>query len=1046
MSKAALRFESEDELLVALRSGWIPADVASAPAWVKREDGAIVIAPSVTLAAAKAKKHGIASAVLKGGDEIVAWPQAIAVKRLASAGLDAGTVVFLVPSSEQIAHLAGELLRLGCDRLEIRLVGERALIRAVAAPFHTVARALDRVDGLRVFRTVGERVLIELGYEHPMPPTPADGAMVLITPDRWELLPDGPFEDLLPHVHLIIASEPRAVGKAAEVPRIEVPLRLARAARRADATLWIVKKDALVEVERFVRSTPEEITHRYLFAVTDEKPPRVLLRTRPGDRGTAEPAVGADAFASHPQVPNLFVPIDATIEPPLRHERLRALLAPDSTQLSIVRREPFGIEKVSDDAFEPLSAFVDYLVDRNAPELVTWIQGTTFAFTPFVVEDRPMVLREDVDDAPAPKPKKGKLKAPEPEPEKPAPKKRGKRDEQAAPTIAVAEVPVNQAAEALAALEGEFLELDAPVDDPARTPMWLRIAELNTQLRRPRDAGHAFVRALWESREPDPSVVKRWIAAEGSIDVAATLQKTHVSVDEARAVVAHVLSSEGELDTPGLVKFFDKFDPQLDIRTMWLGRARIARRAKDALLLARARDRALARLAQGLSLERDVPTFLRLFDRGSQNAHRLAEELDGVRARILAVNRTRSPVEAKPPLTMAYVELSIAWGLARLGNNERARELAKTAAQPLTESDPVHAYLIHAYKARIEQALAGAPPHTPLPASIGSELNALEKFLRYKVDRLRQASSILEPLERLDPIGAFQRGDTDPRGDELGPLRALEDTDALATALERIIVGAIPAPPERRARLFDGVLDFLPQLPESRAIALGEKVLAQIADVPPLPRAQLFEEILRVGGHFGNATLVRSSLDALMPLVRGFEVAQVGDLAQLLGGAVRALRRVGLRDDATRILEAVQALAKGDSIPSLVAQVQVAGGLCGLGLEAEARPSFERAVARLGGEVTVPDRLLLTRTVARGVATADPAFALAVLRRLEAQLPKITDSYNTNSHFCLSVIAFAEALIMGYVSDDLALGDRARRFFDEDEHLVRRRIHREVRA
>ena len=67
-----------------------------------------------------------------------------------------------------------------------------------------------------------------------------------------------------------------------------------------------------------------------------------------------------------------------------------------------------------------------------------------------------------------------------------------------------------------------------------------------------------------------------------------------------------------------------------------------------------------------------------------------------------------------------------------------------------------------------------------------------------------------------------------------------------------------------------------------------------------------------------NATLVRASLDALLPLVRSFEVAQVGELAQLLGGAVRALRRVGLRDDAIAILEAVAKLARGDAVPSLV--------------------------------------------------------------------------------------------------------------------------------
>jgi len=1045
MNRPALRFDDEDVLLVALSSGWIPSEVAAAPAHVARVDGAIVVAPSVPFSGAKLKQHGVAATKLADGDEVLAWPAAISVRRAPEAGLDAGTVTFLLPHASGVAHLAGELLRLGCDRLELRVIGERALLRAVAPPFHTLTRALDRVDGLRVFRAVAERVLVELGFDHPLSSRakPREGALLLITPESWELVEDGPFEDLLPRVELSIASEPRAVEKAAEVPRISVPLRLSRAARRADATLWIVSRNSLAEVERFVRSTPEEITGRYLFAVTNETPPRVLLRTRPGDRGTAEPMVTSDAWASHPQVPNLFVPIDATIEPPLRHERLRMLLAADASQLSIVRREPFGIERIADDAFQPLPAFVDYLVDRAAPELSAWVEGVTFAFAPFVVDDAPPVERES-DEPPAPKARKSRSRVePEPEPAKPSKSKAYKKPTETAPLV-VAEVPTSEAAEALASTEAEFIALDAPADDPARIPLWMRIGELNAALRRPRDAAHAFVHAMWESK--DPSIAPRWAQAEGPVDLAATLARTHVSVDEARALAAHVvaLPESAPLDVSSVLRFLDRQDAQLDIRSMWLARVRVARRANDALMLARARDRALARLAHGLSIERDVPTFLRLFDRGSQNAHRLAEELDAVRTRVERTNRTRSPVEAKPALTMAFVDLSIAWGLARLGSNDRARELARSVT--LDTKDPVHGYLVRAYGARIEHALAGSPPHTPLPTALGTELNALEKFLRYKVDRLRQASAILEPLERLDPIGAFQRGDADPRGDEFAPLRTLDDTDALATALEKIARDAEKAPVERRARIFDGVLDFLPQLPESRAIAIGERVLGRVDDVPPLPRAQLFEEVLRVGGHFGNPTLVRAALDALLPLVRSFEVAQVGDLAQLLGGAVRALRRVGLREDAIAILQSVATLARGEAVASLVAQVQVAGGLCALGLETEARPSFERAVARLSGEMPVPDRLLVTRAVARGVATADPAFALAVLRRLESQLPKITDSYNTNSHFCLSVIAFVEALIMGYVSEDLALGDAARRFFDEDEHLVRRRIHKEVRA
>ena len=53
----------------------------------------------------------------------------------------------------------------------------------------------------------------------------------------------------------------------------------------------------------------------------------------------------------------------------------------------------------------------------------------------------------------------------------------------------------------------------------------------------------------------------------------------------------------------------------------------------------------------------------------------------------------------------------------------------------------------------------------------------------------------------------------------------------------------------------------------------------------------------------------------------------------------------------------------------------------------------------------------------------------------------MTDKYNTNSHYCLSVIQFMEALILSLASEDLALGEVGRRWLEEDEYLVRRRVH-----
>src|SRR5262249_60379368 len=106
----------------------------------------------------------------------------------------------------------------------------------------------------------------------------------------------------------------------------------------------------------------------------------------------------------------------------------------------------------------------------------------------------------------------------------------------------------------------------------------------------------------------------------------------------------------------------------------------------------------------------------------------------------------------------------------------------------------------------VDQALGGQPPDRPLSPEVSGRLDALESFERYKVDRLRQASRVLEPHERLDPVGAYTRRARDPRGDEFAGLRGVTDLRALEAGLEPLITRATASdiPHEERLRLLDG--------------------------------------------------------------------------------------------------------------------------------------------------------------------------------------------------------------------------------------------------
>ncbi len=1089
----ALVFPSEEALRLALTAGVVPQALQSSPVrHARAADGTVSVCPEAPLPSqvkAQLLKAGVTEGPVPeqtapGGS----WSEAVRAQRAADPPPEAGAVLFLVPGEDRaLLALAGEMLRLGCDRQELRLLerpGEAlALLRVLSPPFYTLMAALDRVDGLRAFlpSPAGqERVWTELGYAHPLAANakPAPGTLALIPGEGpWLLLAEGPWTDLYQRLDVPLSPPQPAWTPGAPAQRLAVPLRLARSARPQPPTLWVVREKAVAQVEALVKGLPEAALAPLSFAVVSragEAEPKVLLRARSGRDGAL--VVPGEAYAPLAQIPNLFAPYDCALEPPLRRDRLRELLAPDAdllTWLVPTQGGAFERESIPDASFSPLSEWVDYMVGSAAAALEPWVKGALFDFEPFRAAHPPQGTTEP---EPTPKARREKpvtepRRKPQPAPAEPpvaaSAKPRGTLRQALArkPTAAPQELAAAEVE--LTGVEASFLTLDAPFDAPARTDLWRQMGGLNTSLSRAGEAGLCWGRALWETDGAEGAQLAReWAEAEAALLTAkpplltTLLARTAPSADETRALVAQLvaasLGDSGEVPPAELHRlqlWLDRHDANLDVRSFWLGRVALSQLAGgDRLGLVRARDRALSALHRGLSLERDVPRFLKVGGdrdggREAGAAGRLSAQLELLLGRFQTMRRKRSEVEAAPKDTHAYVSLVFAYGFARLGNGVRARALRAAALEALNLKDPVHDLLSRAYGARIDQALEGRAPDTPLPAEVAGALNGLEPFLRYKVDRLRQSSTVLEPQERLDPLGGFLKTGADPRGQELANLRGMTDLDGLAQAVERLTAATAKggAPPEEQARMLDGLMDFLPQLPEGRAVPLLAQMVQQVEGLPPPARARVLEDALKVAGHFNRVEWVRQLVGTLRELFAQMGQAQAAEAGPALAAALRSLRRVGLRDEAAGLLAAAASAANGQDTKAHLARLALAGGFAHLRQMDGAAPIFDRAFQRLGEETTpLSDRLALTKAIALALANAPVEYALAGLERLAQQLPFITDSFNTNSHFCLSMISFADALVLGHASEDLTMGETGRRFVEEDEYLVRRRIHRDV--
>ncbi len=1079
MTTLTLRFPSEEALRVAITSSTIAEDIASQQAlgWRDAEGGVFVRPKSPIDTKAKAALDAL-GLVVKGVEppsearQARCWAELVAIRPEQLNGETEKSVLFIVEGTKAMLETAGELLRLGCDRQELRSVGGAFLLRVAGPPFYTLARAIDRVDDIRAYLPVRNptgqpNVYVEVGYRHPLASTlrpPAGELLFLSANEPWKTMPDGPWTDVYGIVDLVVpAHRDVAARKDGDLPRLSIPMRLVRGAHGDVPTLWVLRRDAIDKMERLLASVPAEVGNTLLFAVTQSEPPTVLVRARPTvSRKTTSLELDAEVFRPHPQVASLFLPCGLALEPPLRRDKVQALFAPDPSTLTWVSGEgtDLQIERMSEDAFRPLEDWVEYVTDRGAVELTTWVQGATFDLSDFEVAAMVEAPKEEDE----PRAQRGRSRA-RPEPAAPvvAAKASGGKTRvtakaaPAAPTV-VAEIRPNEVAEALARCEKEFFALEVAADDPERGALWCKMAELNAKLDRGKDASLCWTRALWEAEDDEArDIASAWSNAEmaHSTNVHRFLENATPTQNDVRAVAASLtrsaLAGESVSSTrldPGRVGvWLDQHDDTLDLRSLWLVRTSLSRLVgRDALGLARTRDRILQKLHRGLSVEWDLPTFLRFLGgaREPEQIERLGANVDALAARFEKSRRAVSAVEAPLKLTLAYVLFVFAYGSALLGRAEQAHAYVDRATKMLDVKDPVHGFLVQAYSARVAHALEGLPAETPLPPDVAARLNALEKFSRYKVDRVRQFSQVLEPQERLDPVVAFQRGEQDPRGPEFTELRGMSNVAALEEAVERIFVKARKSTPDDRARLFDGVMDFFPTIGVDRAVRYLEEIVSSVSDIPEPRRAELLEEAFMLAGHMGDLELGRRIFVPLRALVGSLGQESIIEKAPVMGGMLRTLRRFGLRDEASELLETIQKAATGSSTPARVARLHAASVLAYLGHFDRAKVVFEEALGVLGGDLPVPDRLELTRALTRALGRAPEQYAVAALDKLAGKLAVVTDSFNTNSHVCLSVVSFMESLVLGYASEDLTIGDAGRRWLDDDEYLIRRRIHRDM--
>src|SRR5262249_24779362 len=287
-----------------------------------------------------------------------------------------------------------EMLRLGNDRQGFRWFAapgepdnKRVLLRVIGPPYYTLLRALDKsasgtTGGVRAYLERSPRVWVEIGYTHPLAAQVrvADKQLVLIRqPREWLFLDEAPFQDVYDILQFKLPAAPVGWAEAKSPKKMTVPLRLSPGNAADVAELWVLREDAVEQLDTLVRDADDRLTQRLMFAVaTDQHGMRtVVLRTRPSKLAPPVlPIENTIALKPFWKLPNLFLPVGKRLHPTLRRDAVRKLLADDPDQVVWLYPDGQGAftpETVPDGAFRSLEDWVDYVIEAEQRPLGAWI-------------------------------------------------------------------------------------------------------------------------------------------------------------------------------------------------------------------------------------------------------------------------------------------------------------------------------------------------------------------------------------------------------------------------------------------------------------------------------------------------------------------------------------------------------------------------------------------------------------------------------------------------------------------------------------------------
>jgi cellulose synthase operon protein C len=404
----------------------------------------------------------------------------------------------------------------------------------------------------------------------------------------------------------------------------------------------------------------------------------------------------------------------------------------------------------------------------------------------------------------------------------------------------------------------------------------------------------------------------------------------------------------------------------------------------------------------------------------------------------------------------------LAFGLARLGEDQAAKHLANLAevwlAEAIVEHKDVHIVLMDAFRYRVQQALEGKPAVGPLPAEVLEFAEQLAYMPRYVIDSLRMRSRILEPHEKVNAFRNSFMGVLSDFDKALNRIPDILDRAQMEKECQRLLREAKNT--TQRFYAVKAALTVAPRLGAEFAMPLLQETSVVCAEpIAVSEQAKLLERALFMAAHFNQAETAQILFARFQEVVRSDALAaHPKEFNELIVQCFRGLRKLGMQDEMRGLLQGLTvAITRGKSLPSLRQSddwpklvrrlLHVAAGHFYFGDESKGRELLDEArTLLLKGDLRGRDQAELACTYIGTLGQTPIGLAMAAIDELLQHLRGVFDNYASHTHYSASKLEVIEAIVMTVVTEEFAMGQVGRRWLEDDEYLVRQRIHRDVEA